>query len=384
MKQTPFNKALQDIHKISMTPAEKQAVLARIKESRNTISDTPVAVYPSPVKSPWTTFSFSSWIRTHRFVTGVAAFLIVAISSNSIVLAANEALPGDALYTLKVNVAEPIRVALAVDPVKKAEIQTSFVQARFEEAEVLAARGELDDEKEKEISDRIDQHIAAVSKNVEEVQKTSPEKAEDANIAVEASMNAHSKILDTLESRRAKMWSSNTNRIAIKARETAKKFEVNSDDVVTLAVAPEAPVAMMMSIAATAPAPEADISTFSAPVETEDVEVRSVSSRMMKSAPVENTSNDLKDDFRDKDEDGKGSSTSTPMTIELKKQKKEREVYEKARQRLDKEFKKEELRASKGDSDKDSDNDSDDRDNQSENRDKGDWRGKSGNEGLRK
>ncbi len=349
-----------------MTPAEKQAVLARIKEARNTISDTPVAVYPSSVKSPWTTFSFGSWIHTHRFVTAVAAFLIVAISGNSIVLAANEALPGDALYTLKVNVAEPIRVALAVDPAKKAEIQTSFVQARFEEAEVLAARGELDDEKEKEISDRIDQHIAAVSKNVEEVQKISPEKAEDANIAVEASMNAHSKILDTLESRRTKVWSSNANRIAIKARETAKKFEVNSDDEVTLAVAPEAPVAMMMSIAATVPAPEVDISARSASVETESTEVRGVSSRMMKSAPAEDI------------------STSTPVTIELKKQKKEREVYEKARQRLDKEFKKEELRASKDDSGKDSDNDSDNRDNQSENRDKGGWRGKSGNEGLRK
>lgn len=349
-----------------MTPVEKQAVLARIIVARDTVAESQktIAQYPSPIKSPWTVFSFSSWVTTHRFVTAVAAFLIVAISGNTIVLAANEALPGDRLYSFKVNVAEPVRVALATDPVKKAEVQTDLVQARFEEAEVLAARGELDDEREREISERIDRHVVEVSKNVEEVQKISPEKAEDANIAVEASMNVHAKILSTIETRANRSWSSNTSRIATKARETAKKFEVRSgsddsrnedsddDSESVLAVAPAAPQAMMMSVAATAPAPETEASTFSAAPES--------SSRMMKSASgIENASEDLVDDSRsfrsksiqsvatvDSDDTGNNeSATSTQMTIELKKQKKEQEIYEKVRVRLDKEIKKDDERS---------------------------------------
>lgn len=355
-----------------MTPAEKQVVLARMIAARDTIAESQesFASYPSPIKSPWTVFSFGSWVTTHRFVTVIAAFLIVAISGNTIVLAANEALPGDKLYSFKVNVAEPVRVALASDPVKKAEIQTDLVQARFEEAEVLAARGELNDEAERDISERIDRHIVEVSKNVEEVQKISPEKAEDANIAVEASMNVHAKILSTIETRTNRSWSSNTSRIATKARETAKKFEVKSesddsrdedsdddDGDVVLAVAPAAPQAMMMSVAATAPAPETELSTFSAAPES--------SSRMMKST------SDKVATVNSEDADTKDTATSTEMTIELKKQKKEQEIYEKARVKLDKEIKKDEERSWRGqsrsgsgrNSDRNDDNDSkDDRD----------------------
>lgn len=325
-----------------MTPAEKQAVLARIKAVRDTAIEKEV-LYPSPIKSPWTVFSFSSWVQSNRLVAGLAAFLIIAVSGNSVVLAANEALPGDALYSLKVNISEPIRVALATGPVKKAEVQTMLVQARFEEAEVLAARGELSDEREQEIADRIDQHLSEVSKNVEEVQKTSPEEAEDANIAVEASMNAHAKILGTLESHKTKVRSLNMDRIATKARETAKRFEVKSDKEVTLAIAPQV---MMMSFAATTgPASEeADATVLS--VDSTQTDDEAGSSRMMKSAPV------VKDHTDSVKED---AATSTVMTVELKKQKKEKEVYEKARQRLDREFKKEELRTSKSGSNKDSD-----------------------------
>lgn len=396
MKQTPYNKAIRDIHTLAMTPAEKQAVLVRVKSARGVVPSRLDVVYPSSVRSPWTTLSFGSWVRGHRFVTVVAAFLIVAISGNSIVLASNEAVPGDALYPFKVKVAEPIRVALAIDPVEKAEVQTSLVQNRFEEAEVLAARGELNDDVEREISSRIDEHLAEVEKSVEEMQKTYPDRAQDANIAVEASMNAHAKILDTLEPRISKPWASNTVRIAAKARETAKKFEVRSEDDedgkngIEIAIADEAPVAAMMSFATTAPAPEAVEVARSVPVVDGGVDTQDTRDRSRMAKGVSDEGDDSRAEVstlskRSKDvdmdmstatfrADADDEATSTPVSIEVKKQKKEKEVYEKARQRIEKELKKEEIRMPRDVSNEKTIKDHDDRDDENSDKDKRDER----------
>lgn len=380
-----------------MTHAEKQAVLSRIRESVLAMNGN-----AAPIKSPWSIYSFGSYItrniQMHKLASVVAAILIVAISGNSIVLAANEALPGDALYSFKVNVAEPVRVALTADPVKKAEIQTSFVQNRFEEAETLAARGQLDDVKEQEISNLIDRHVASVTQNIEKIDAVSPEKAENSNIAVEASMNAHAKILASLNRHKISSQSQNASRIADKAREDAKKFDVvlarapkvapasEPVQVMALRSAPvisndarskvsvnepiedhggqgedSAPVSAMMSVsvpAASTVMPVAvsvssslssEVATSSStttpnPVSTstpdrnsqnrpKSAKVAPVNSRTNRSAPTEVKSN------------ASDVASSTRAAIEVKKQQIEAEIFQKANQRLEKEWKNEELKS---------------------------------------
>ncbi len=91
----------------------------------------------------------------------IAGLLIVALGGSSAGAAslAEQALPGDLLYPIKVNVNEEIRAALAQSPEKKADVALARAERRIEELNTLATRGELSEEVRTEIDDRIDEHV---------------------------------------------------------------------------------------------------------------------------------------------------------------------------------------------------------------------------------
>lgn len=198
MKDPRFNKAIKNIKEIFMTSAEKQRILAQVLSENPVEEKIAKKTYTKSVKSPWSVYSFGTWIETHRWISAVAVLIIIVVVGNSAVLASYNALPGDKLYSVKVNVVEPIRLALATTPTIKAEIQTEFVQDRLQEAETLAARGRLDTVKENDINQRIEQQVSDLVTNIERVKKTSPEKADDINTTLEASVNTHERILDVI------------------------------------------------------------------------------------------------------------------------------------------------------------------------------------------
>jgi hypothetical protein len=72
----------------------------------------------------------------------VAVFVLVALFGGGFATAsaAGNALPGDALYPVKVNL-EQARLALTINRVRKAELHLEFAQRRMEEINALAALG---------------------------------------------------------------------------------------------------------------------------------------------------------------------------------------------------------------------------------------------------
>ena len=74
----------------------------------------------------------------------VAIALIIALClGGGVSFAAENAVPGDALYVVKTEVNENVRAALAVSTEAKARWQTKAAERRLQEAEKLSARGEL-------------------------------------------------------------------------------------------------------------------------------------------------------------------------------------------------------------------------------------------------
>ncbi len=185
-----------------MTSAEKRMVFECVMKT-------------TPIKSTWTVYSFGKWIQTHRSISALVFIVIVISAGNSAVLASRNTLPGDTLYPIKVNMVEPIRVAFAPTPRIKAEIQTELVQSRLQEAETLAARGQLNDGKEQSLNQRIDQQVSDLTANINEVKKTSPEKADDISTTLEASINAHTRILDVIAVNRGESHSNSKENGAI-------------------------------------------------------------------------------------------------------------------------------------------------------------------------
>jgi hypothetical protein len=218
MTDQRFNKGIRDLKKISMTAEEKQAILARIVGEPQTR-----ATFTRPVKSPWTVFSFGSWVSSHRSLTAVCAvLLLIIIGGGGVVSASGNALPGDLFYTFKVNVSEPLRVAMANSPVAKARIQSELADKRLAEAETLAIDGKLGQAQAKEITTLLNEHTADLATTLKEVKQATPSQAEDVSVGFQASMDAHAQVLDSISA------DSSDKSIATLARANAEDIARNN------------------------------------------------------------------------------------------------------------------------------------------------------------
>lgn len=220
-----------------MTSAEKAMVLERVMKA-GPVKIGEIKGAPVAIKSPWTVYSFGKWIQTHRSISALAIVIIVILAGKSAVSASRNALPGDTLYSMKVNVVEPIRVAFAETPIVKAEIQTELVQNRLQEAETLAARGQLDMMKEQDINQRIGQQVSDLTANISEVKKTSSEKADDITTTLEASINTHGRILDVIAMNRGEVRSNGNERVSAASATATMVAPMTAPGVTTSAAAP--------------------------------------------------------------------------------------------------------------------------------------------------
>ena len=103
----------------------------------------------------------------------IAIALILALAvSGGVSVAAENAVPGDALYVVKTTVNENVRAALAVSTEAEARWQAKAAERRLEEGQELAARGELSAEAAADIGAQFDNHAEAA---LEGAQKLSAE-----------------------------------------------------------------------------------------------------------------------------------------------------------------------------------------------------------------
>src|SRR3989338_9434184 len=134
-----------------------------------------------------------------RFAVLAAVFLISTGMGTS--YAAQGALPGDALYAVKININEKVAGALTVGTTERGRFDATLAARRLEEAEVLAAQSKLSPELSSEIQGRISTLAAAFNENV-----TTLAASEDGATAavelqsdLEATLSAHAHVIATLQ-----------------------------------------------------------------------------------------------------------------------------------------------------------------------------------------
>lgn len=177
MKQNNLKKGIEEIKKISLSQTEKEVMLHAILKQ-------PV-VLPYRVKSP-----FFLQLRALS-VACVAFILIIGVTTAS---AAENSLPGDALYSLKVNVNEPIRGVMSVTGVEKATWEVEKAGRRIIEVQKLAAKGRIDEKKKDEIEQKFEEEIEVQSKRLDDLERSSKNDTKKKEIK-----KAKKKIKDKLE-----------------------------------------------------------------------------------------------------------------------------------------------------------------------------------------
>jgi hypothetical protein len=87
--------------------------------------------------------SFWRWLKQPAWAVGLAALLIVVISGGGTVLASQNSLPGQALYSVKLA-SETVRLSLTFSDVAKTQLNAEFANRRTEEISSLATSGSIE------------------------------------------------------------------------------------------------------------------------------------------------------------------------------------------------------------------------------------------------
>ncbi len=125
-----------------------------------------------------------------------SALVITALIGGSVAAAAEGSLPGDALYSVKVNINEPMRGAVTVSPKGKAVWDAQRAARRLEEAEKLAVKGELDADTTLALEAKFEEHA---EKSIARAQESNDPAIKAAvHSEIEATLEAHSTVIKNL------------------------------------------------------------------------------------------------------------------------------------------------------------------------------------------
>ncbi len=190
-----FEEQLKRGREVKMTPDERGMIrfalireITAAKKAKPTFSSVTspyvknIKVVMHAVRSP---FQYQHALKM------LAIILIVSIGGGATLSYASEpSLPGDALYSFKVNVSEPVRGALAITSESKADFHAYTIVKRVKEAQTLKESGKLTPEKTEIVKNLIEKESETfVEVAVDLQQDGNSEKVEEATSVILETLN---------------------------------------------------------------------------------------------------------------------------------------------------------------------------------------------------
>ena len=117
--------------------------------------------------------TYISIFEVGHFAKASALVLIfaVVVAGSGVSYAASSALPGQALYNIKVNVNEKIEGGLAFSSGTKVAIESKKVERRLEEAQALVKNNKLSTENKELLQKKIEEHIEELEEKIDDLKK---------------------------------------------------------------------------------------------------------------------------------------------------------------------------------------------------------------------
>ena len=144
--------------------------------------------------------SFISLIIRKKIMP-IGIIIALLLSGGGVSYAAEQALPGDTLYPIKVRVNEEIREWASLSSEAKANWEGRRAERRLEEVERLALSGNLTEELEKRLEERFETHIEKINEKIAEFEEAGNTQAiERLTSALETSLENHNEILGLVKS----------------------------------------------------------------------------------------------------------------------------------------------------------------------------------------
>ncbi len=141
----PFKKIKQDFKTTQLSLSEKSVLLKSIN----------LYMTENPIEKM--VFSFDLLLTKNYMIPAIIIALLVATSGGT-VMAAENSLPGDPLYAVKLNVNEKVMSALAVSDDAEADVQAKLAERRLNEYNKMLEKNKWSAEKEQQMTDRLQQY----------------------------------------------------------------------------------------------------------------------------------------------------------------------------------------------------------------------------------
>jgi hypothetical protein len=122
------------------------------------------------VRSPFGSFFY--FIESRRFSAYATALLCVIVLGGGVTLAADQSVPGDSLYSIKINVNEPVLTALTPTASGQAKIAAEIATRRVDEAVTLASRGTLTPARQAYLTTKFDASAKVAAVKAQELAST--------------------------------------------------------------------------------------------------------------------------------------------------------------------------------------------------------------------
>jgi Domain of unknown function (DUF5667) len=165
-KDTELPEKIQHLFKTAqafeLTAEEKQ----KGAESFQILVQTPAKLVPSPYLQVF--FELTQVLVPRKKLSVVLALLLVLSTLlTTSAYAAEDALPGDWLYPVKININENVERILAGDIKNKARVAVKHAITRLEEIEKLTEQGKITTKSEKKLTETLTQQSEDAERNIE-------------------------------------------------------------------------------------------------------------------------------------------------------------------------------------------------------------------------
>lgn len=156
-KNNNMKKGKQSLQEITLSHIEKDAMLTRLKIH---MDNNPI--HKRHVSSPW--YTYMHVLKQHASMSIAVLLICVFVIGGNITYAAEQSLPGDILYPIKLHVTEKVQDVIHFGSKSRVAWEETKVTRRIKEAEALIENGTFDEIKRVAIEKQVGKSAANMSK----------------------------------------------------------------------------------------------------------------------------------------------------------------------------------------------------------------------------
>ncbi len=193
----PFEKFFRALSSVSLLEREKLNMRISIQAHMRSL---PIRRVTEPTLLKKTASYIESLFNSKILAAhpAFAAYVLVVFIGIGTVYASERALPGEPLYAFKTRVNEPVQGVLALSPEARTEWSAELTFRRLQEAEELAATGNLSPVASADIESGLQVALEKFSESVAMLESDDDVRAANAHSDLEAALSAHEVVLASL------------------------------------------------------------------------------------------------------------------------------------------------------------------------------------------